>query len=540
MRAAPVKRASIGQAFRWRAGLLVALAAAACSAVAAPATELSAQAERGKRIFVDGESESGIPITAIVSNGGTPIPASILPCAGCHGPDGQGRPEGGVVPPAVTWNSLTAANGHEHTYGRTHPAFDTSTLAAAVTGGVDPAGNALDSTMPRYRMSESDMADLIAYLQELEGDLDAGLTETTIRVGTLLPAGETAGGVGPAMQNVLEGMFADINSSGGIHGRRIELVVAEYGDDFVQNVWRVRELLEQDSIFALVGGYSVGIEAELAKIAEEFEVPVVGPYTQLPRNGNDGDRHTFYLTGGLIEQAAVLARSAAQSAEDGEPRIAIVHPVGAIYTQAVAAVQAQLSALGSTEAVAVPFTPPFFDAVAVVDALIEAPISSVLVVAPAKEFRRLGNELARRNLSPELLLPGIFASNTMFEIDAGFGGRVRVAYPSIPADHSPAGVQQFEKLHAEHAFGYEHSTAQISAFVAAEVLAEGLKRAGRALSREKLFTALEGLSEFRPGLMPALSYGRKHRIGAYGGYVLEVDLQQKKFSGASDWISLRN
>ncbi len=520
--------------------VVAALAAANVCAYAAPADDLSAAAERGKRIFVEGESDSGTPITAIVSTGGTPIPASILPCAGCHGGDGQGRPEGGVVPPAITWKALTAANGHEHTYGRRHGPFDAVTLSSAVTQGIDPAGNALDSTMPRYRIDEADMADLIAYLRELEGDLDAGLTADTIRVGTLLPAGDAAGGAGRAMQRVLEGMFADINASGGIHGRRIELVVVEYGDDFVRNVWNVRELLEQDSVFALVGNYSVGIEVELAKIAEEYEVPFVGPYTQMPRDGDSGERHSFYLTGGLVEQAAVLARNVVHDADDGDPGLVVVHPVGTIYAQAVEAVQAQLGKSGAAEAVEVPFTQPYFDPVAITDSLVEARARSVLVIAPAKDFRRLANELSRRELNPDLLLPGLFASAAMFEIDPVYDGRVLIGYPTIPADHSALGVQQFEQLHADHGFGYEHSTAQISAFVAGKVLTEGLKRAGRALSREKLLASLEGLSEFRPGLMPALSYGRRHRIGAFGGYVVELDLHQKNFSRVSEWISLRN
>ena len=71
----------------------------------AHSAELSEQALRGKRIYVGGESESGTPINALVARGGTSISASILPCVGCHGDYGKGRPEGGVVPPDITWNN---------------------------------------------------------------------------------------------------------------------------------------------------------------------------------------------------------------------------------------------------------------------------------------------------------------------------------------------------------------------------------------------------------------------------------------------------
>jgi hypothetical protein len=41
--------------------------------------------------------------------------------------------------------------------------------------------------MPKYRMAREDLADLIAYLKRLADDKDPGITDTTIKVGTLLP-----------------------------------------------------------------------------------------------------------------------------------------------------------------------------------------------------------------------------------------------------------------------------------------------------------------------------------------------------------------
>ena len=246
--------------------LLVVMLANVTSAQSA---ELSEQALRGKQIYVAGESESGSPINAIVSRGGAAISASILPCVGCHGNDGKGRPEGGVVPSDITWNKLTASYGHEHAYGRVHPAFDEKSLAVAIIAGADPAANALDVAMPRYDMSEADMADLIVYLRSIEDDLDPGLTEDTIRIGSILPMEGSLQGLGLAMKQVLDAYFAGINASGGIHGRKIELVVADYKPDAAQSGWQVRDLLQQQSVFAMVSGYAAGIETQIA-IGREF------------------------------------------------------------------------------------------------------------------------------------------------------------------------------------------------------------------------------------------------------------------------------
>ncbi len=503
------------------------------------AAELSEQALRGKQIYVHGESESGTPINAIVSRGGAAIAASILPCVGCHGDDGKGRPEGGVVPADITWNKLTASYGHEHAYGRSHPAFDEKSVAVAIITGQDPANNSLDAAMPRYDMSQADMADLIAYLQYIEDDFDPGLSEDTIRIGSILPMEGSLQGLGMAMKQVLDAYFADINASGGIHGRSIELVIAEYKPDAAQSGWQTRDLLQQDSVFAMVSGYAAGIESEIAALAEEFEVPMIGPHTQLPREGNGLDRHSFYLTGGLIQQVAVLARHSTHEKAADRRNVAVVRPVGTVYDLALERVQAELDAKGETAALSLMYQPPFFDATDVAQVLHDKDVDTILFFGQAQDLQRLAGAASELDWRPDLLLPGIFAGKSMFDISEQFSGRVFVAYSSMPSDHTPRGIRQFEKLHSDHGLDYQHSAAQISAYVAAEVLVESLKRAGKTLSREKLLIALESLADFQPGLMPPISYNRSRRIGAFGGYVVMLDVQNKKFGEASNWVSLQ-
>ncbi len=124
----------------------------------------------------------------------------------------------------------------------------------------------------------------------------------------------------------------------------------------------------------------------------------------------------------------------------------------------------------------------------------------------------------------------------MFEIPASFAGKVFLAYPSVPADHTPQGIDEFERFHAAHEIDYRHSAAQISAYTAAKILVEGLKRAGRDLNRERLVQELEGLTDFRSGLMPPISYNQTRRVGALGGYVLVLDPEKRKLSPTGKWI----
>jgi ABC-type branched-subunit amino acid transport system substrate-binding protein len=499
------------------------------------AVELSEQELRGKQIYRRGESPSGAPITAIVARGAVPISATILPCSGCHGEDGKGRPEGGVNPSDITWSVLTASYGHDHDYGRSHPAFDASTLARAIAEGIDPGDNALDLAMPRYSAAPSDMEDLVAYLRMIASDLDPGLTSDSIRLGTLLPREGVRQGIGESMNAVLAAMFDDVNASGGIHGRRLELVVGEYDPD--QGEWNARDFLNRESVFALVSGYLGGVEKQVADLVEEDQVPLIGPYTIAPSGGDGLHRFSFYLLGGLTQQGRVLAKHAA--AAPGNRRLAIIHPNGTAYAASVQSVRKESLAGGSEPVVTAGYQPPYFDAVDTAQMLQRENVGKVLFIGRATELQRLVDEAARLDWVSDFLLPGVFAGKSMFDIPADYEGQVLLGYSSIPADHTVNGVREFEKLHADHDFDYANSTAQISAFVATKVLIEGLKRAGRDLSRERLMKELEGLSAFQPGLMPPMSYNARRRIGALGGYVVSLDLEHKDFGEASKWIELQ-
>ena len=168
-------------------------------------SELTLQEKRGKAFYLRGESASGQEITALM--GEVDVPASTLPCAGCHGNRGEGTTEGGVTAGNMHWSFLTKPYGHADEGGRKHPAYTEASFIRSLTAGVDPAGNKFTVAMPTYRMSQEDMANLIAYLKRIETDTDPGLTENSIVIGTVLPDKAALNGLAQSMGDVLQAYF---------------------------------------------------------------------------------------------------------------------------------------------------------------------------------------------------------------------------------------------------------------------------------------------------------------------------------------------
>src|SRR5689334_18449316 len=152
---AAIRRLTLLAGFLFIASLL-----GAAFAQSSGPTPLTAQEKRGKQIYLRASSASGKPITAYLGDPPIELPASALSCAGCHGLDAQGKPEGGVVPSNITWESLAKPYGDVAASGRKHPRYTERAIEIAITKGLEPAGNRLGTAMPRYDIAPEDLADL--------------------------------------------------------------------------------------------------------------------------------------------------------------------------------------------------------------------------------------------------------------------------------------------------------------------------------------------------------------------------------------------
>ncbi|MFZ5510859.1 MAG: ABC transporter substrate-binding protein [Pseudomonadota bacterium] len=502
---------------------LLGLAAYAGPGTAAP---LTPQEALGKQIYLEGKGIGGREIPALVGKSSLRLEASAVPCASCHGRDGRGRPEGGVVPPRIAWEELAKPWGHRHASGREHGPFDEASLAAAVSRGTDPAGNRLDETMPRYALEPGEAAALVAYLKRLENDFDPGLSTQAIRVGTVLPLAGPLAPVGQAMKAVLEACFQEVNTAGGVFGRSLELVVTGGGGTSQSLVTALRGAEREGPAFVLVAPFAPGAERQLWTYAERERVPLVGPVTLFPAKA--AGRYSFFLVGGVREQGMALARYGARALELRAPAFALIHPDDGHYGDAADAIEGEARALGWRGVGRITHGPGKLDVRALAVQARRAEV--VFFLGPGGALADLVRAMADQGGTPPYVLaPGSAADRALLELPDSLAQRVFLAYPSLPEDYSPEAVAEFERLRSRYRLPSGHFPAQAAAYTAARTLVEALKRTGRDLSREKLVDVLEGFRRVDVGLAPPLTFGPNRRIGSAAARIVGVDAAAKRF-----------
>jgi ABC-type branched-subunit amino acid transport system substrate-binding protein len=511
------------------------LLAALFSATAAPLTPLE---EAGKKVFFEGASPSGKPLRAQIGLQGIDVEGSTVPCANCHGADGLGRAEGAVKPPSITWAELTKAYGHRHDNGRSHAAYTEQSLADTLASGRDPAGNRLDVAMPRYLMAHDDIAALVAYLRRIESDVDPGVSPHRLRIGTFLPTTGPLAELGQAMHAMLQSQVGALNAKGGVFGRQLELVSAEYSDDRAAGLKTAERLFKHEQVFAVVSPLTSGIERELAQLAESARVPVVGPFTLRTQPGTDINRYTFFVLPGLADQVRVLAEFATRQLKLADPAVAVVHPNDDDMRPVADAAVAALRQRGWQRSLAVHYPSGRLPARELVAKLQQSGVQVVLFLGTDAELEQLGPHIRDALWTPYLLAPGVRVARAAATLPATLGNRIYLAYPTVPADITRDGADALDAVRRSAGVPARHQPAQVSAYASLRVLEEGLKRAGRDLSRAKLVNALENLFSFETMVTPALSYGPSRRVGAMGGYVVAVDPRSRSFKPVGGYVRI--
>jgi ABC-type branched-subunit amino acid transport system substrate-binding protein len=520
-------------------GLLLAASIAGPAVTNGAASQrLSAQEQRGKDIYLGVGTASESPIKASVGVPPSEAPAMLLACVNCHGRDGKGKPEGRIVPPDITWEALTKPYGVTHPDGRTHQPYTERLLVRAVCMGFDPAGHQLNAAMPRFQISREDINALILYLKRLAGDSETGITDSTIRIGTIVPTTGPFAETGHAVRSVLTAYFDAINKQGGIYNRRLELKVAALGDSPAEAGANVERWMSEEQPFALVGGVTAGAEKAFVAAAERHQVPWVGPQTMLADTGAATNEHTFSLLSGVEQQAHALIDYARNSAKDPRASMTIVYSERAIPASMVGPLSAYATQGGWSGVRAFNRDRDSPSSRALVDELNSTHTTHILLIAGGREMLEFAAATTRAGSAPILLIPGSLATNDLLTLPATFADRLFVALPSLPSDQTRAGASEYRALADTYRLPDHELASQIAALCSAKVLMQGLKLAGRTLNRAKLITALEGLYDFDTGFMPRIAFGPNRRVGALGAYIVTVDPIAKQFTPITGWLGV--
>lgn len=489
----------------------------------------SGAAARGKEIYVNGVDVSGAQIKCVTGEQATEVPAATLKCVSCHGKDGRGKPEGGLFPSNIRWSELAKPYSVTMQSGRKRPPYSERLLIRAMTMGLDAHGNRLHPTMPRYRLSHQQAADLVAYLKELDQEQDPGVTDDAIVLGVVLPPESTSAGMNRAVRETLTAAFDALNREGGVYGRKLLCRFASARSE--NGAAAFESFIEREQPFALLESYIAGDEREIAALIERRRIPLIQPITLSTGFRPRSARHIFYLSSGIEGQCSALIKFAMEREEMAAPRSVLVVHDGLVEELkeelAKSPVLERVSSLRVVRTADIADWPSF---------LREANPDAVFWLASGGALEDFLSAAERVKIYPLLLAPSALVGPRIYQAPQGFAKRIFLSFAILPGDQSAEGRAELHRLAESGHFSDGDLATRISALSAAKLLIEALRKAGRELTREKLVTMCEQFYELNLGQMRPVSFGRDRRVGTTGAHVVGVELQTRGLTLPSQWV----
>jgi len=108
---------------------------------------------------------------------------------------------------------------------------------------------------------------------------DPGVFDDRIVFGQSAALKGPAAALGVGMRDGIVAAFQEANASGGVHGRKLDLVSYNDGYEPEMAIANTKRLIDEDKVFALIGEVGTPTSKAVQPITTEQGVPFIGPFT---------------------------------------------------------------------------------------------------------------------------------------------------------------------------------------------------------------------------------------------------------------------
>lgn len=329
----------------------------------------------------------------------------------------------------------------------------------------------------------------------LSANAETGITDSSITLGMSSPFSGPNGAYGLEMRQAIQAYFEQVNKSGGVFGRKLDLVALDDGYETERTLANTKTLLGEKNAFALLAYYGSSPTTEaMNKVFGVAKVPLVGTISgagtlREPISSNPNSRYMFNVRASYADETEAIVN---QLVSFNLKNIAVFYQNDGFGNSGLEGATAAMkkhglapSAVGTVERNAV-------DVSKAVEAITKVNPQAVIMVTLYKPTAAFVKAMKKAGQHPMFMtLSPVGAEQLTQELgpDArGIGISQVTPYPwndIIPI------VRDYQKLIGKKG-GYSYYG--IEGYLMARVMVEGLKKAGKDLTREKLVSGLENIS----------------------------------------------
>ncbi len=371
-----------------------------------------------------------------------------------------------------------------------------------------------------------------------------GVTAKTIKIGSWGPLSGPAAAWGAVLHG-MKAYFTYINDKGGINGRKIEFIYRDDQYNPAKTPGVVRELVEKEKVFAMVGGIGTANGRAVIDYLEKKGVPLFTPASGDKFWSLGGKKNVYTAFPRYVTEGEILGNYIGKELK--AKKIAVLYQNDDFGKQGLEGLKKGLAKHDGSEVVAeVSCLPTDTNLSGHATKLAEkAPDALVLYAGPKQAITAVKTLAAQKKKPKHVLTSFVLSDPMMFKL-AGkdWEGTVTAAALKLVGTDDPS-VKLYEELIKKYGGGkLPVGTFTEAGFAFAMPFTEALQKAGKDLTRAKFYKALQGMKNWAGGgpywkgggLNPPITFSDKQRQGT--DQIFLAQAKEGKWVKLTDWMGL--
>ncbi len=359
----------------------------------------------------------------------------------------------------------------------------TSLAKATVTTGVD-----MHFSPAMFRVALATLASSILCATFPGAAFAQGVTADTILIGQSAALSGPAEALGREMKAGAETYFDIINRAGGVHGRKIKLISLDDGYEPDRAKANTQKLIGENKVLALFGYVGTPTSNASLPVFTENKVPFVGAFTGAQSLREPFNRYIFNVRASYFDETEEIIRHLTQQ---GITKIAVFYQNDGYGQAGLAGVERAMKKRNITIAAKSTVERNTVDVAKAVQEMAKSGAAAVVMISAYKSCAAFIREMQKAGAYPQFWNVSFVGSKALASElkDEGRGVQISQVVPFPWADAVPV-VREYQKHIGGEA---KISFTSLEGYIAARVLVEGLKKAGKNLTRESLVDGLASL-----------------------------------------------
>lgn len=365
---------------------------------------------------------------------------------------------------------------------------------------------------------------------------ETGVTDTKILIGASQSLTGPVAFTGGQQIAGMEAYMEAVNAQGGVNGRRLEW--KWYDDAFKPQdaVANVKRMVEQDGVFLLISAIGTAVSKAPVPYLEEKKVPFLFPFQGDP--GMAAHKYVFTSLPFYDYQARLIARYLVE--KRGLKRIGVIYQDDVVGQLFLENLRKELKPLNLDVVASEPMRRGNMDATAQVAKLAASNLDGCLLSLVPGQAAQVLKEAAKVGWKKVKFIGDPQNTDESLLHLAGSEGEGLLGFTPWPDPvHSQlSGMKKYREILAKYQPKVTPNRSNLYGYFYAMLMVEGLKGAGKNLTRETFMRSMESIKGWESGIVPAVSFSpTDHHTQSN---LMAVEAKGGVFVPASGWIALRD